>query len=390
MVGRSGQLSRGALPAVGVRLSLWRAAVVYRVVTAALSAYLIVRWRHLYAEPGVALAVGAAVLAVTAAVVVLGFSGRANRVGFVAADLSIAIALTLLTRAAQHARQFHGGMPTLTTIWVAGPVIEAGLVLGSVAGVMAGVLQFAASVIVRQGQDGRTLLNGLVLVIVGGISGYVTMLGVRSETERSLAAAERARASEREQLTRSIHDGVLQILGLVHRRGLAAGGEWTELAREAATQEAKLRALITSTAIEPARPGTRNLASDLVGLRSDRVVVSVPDSSVRVPTQVGEELLAIVGAALQNVALHAGAGATAFVLLEELPGQLVITVRDDGAGMAAGRLEQAAAEGRLGVVSSIRGRATDLGGAVSFRSRPDEGTELVIVVPRPTSAGSLR
>jgi len=265
-------------PATGVRLSLWRAAVVYRVVTAVLSAYLIVRWRHIYAEPGVAFAVGCALLAVTVVVVVIGWSGRANRVGFVAADLVITLVLTLLSRVAQHPKQFHGGMPTLTTIWAAGPVIEAGLVLGSIAGIIAALLQFGASVIVREGQDGRTLLNGLVLGLVGGIAGYVMTLGVRAEIQRGLIAAERARSAEREQLTRSIHDGVLQVLGLLHRRGLAAGGEWTELAHEAAAQEAQLRALITSSVNEPAVASLRNLAAELAALRSD-------GSSSRCPTQ---------------------------------------------------------------------------------------------------------
>jgi signal transduction histidine kinase len=367
---------------------MWRAAVVYRVVTAVLSAYLIVRWRHLYAEPGVAFAVGGVLLAVTAAVVIAGWSGRANRVGFVAADLVITMALTLFTRLAQHPRQFHGGMPTLTTIWAAGPVIEVGLVLGSVAGVVAAVLQFGASVIVREGQDGRTLLNGLVLVLVGGIAGYLVTLGVRAEVQRSMLAAERARADERDQLTRSIHDGVLQVLGLVHRRGLAAGDDWTELALEAATQEAKLRALITSTAIEPAAAGLRNLAADLTTLRSERVIVSVADATVLLPAHTADELLAVVRAALHNVDEHAGAGATAWILIEELSDRLVLTVRDDGVGVAAGRLEEAVAQGRLGVAQSIRGRVGDLGGTVTITSHPGEGTEVEIVVPRPSSTDS--
>jgi signal transduction histidine kinase len=57
-------------------------------------------------------------------------------------------------------------------------------------------------------------------------------------------------------------------------------------------------------------------------------------------------------------------------------------VRDDGVGIAPGRLDEAAAEGRLGVAKSIRGRIADLGGRIALHSAPGEGTEIEIVVPR--------
>jgi len=59
-----------------------------------------------------------------------------------------------------------------------------------------------------------------------------------------------------------------------------------------------------------------------------------------------------------------------------------VTVRDDGVGMPAGRLDAAEHEGRLGVVASIRGRIEDVGGTVSVVSAPGEGTEVELRVPR--------
>jgi signal transduction histidine kinase len=58
-----------------------------------------------------------------------------------------------------------------------------------------------------------------------------------------------------------------------------------------------------------------------------------------------------------------------------------VTVRDEGPGIAEGRLAEAAAAGRLGVAQSIRGRIADLGGTVAFASRTGEGTEVEITVP---------
>ncbi|WP_344081656.1 ATP-binding protein [Luedemannella helvata] len=76
------------------------------------------------------------------------------------------------------------------------------------------------------------------------------------------------------------------------------------------------------------------------------------------------------------------ARARAFVLIEDEPGEVTVTVRDDGAGMAHGRLDEAAGDGRLGVARSIRGRVRDLGGAVTITSAPGDGTEVEIRIPR--------
>ena len=57
-------------------------------------------------------------------------------------------------------------------------------------------------------------------------------------------------------------------------------------------------------------------------------------------------------------------------------------LRDDGVGIPEGRLEQAAAEGHLGVAGSMRGRVQGLGGTIDLHTAPGEGTEWEIVVPR--------
>ena len=101
------------------------------------------------------------------------------------------------------------------------------------------------------------------------------------------------------------------------------------------------------------------------------------------PGNVAEQLVAAVASALDNVTQHAGAGARAWVLLEDHPAEVTITVRDDGAGFAAGELDRAASAGRLGVAQSICGRLRDLGGHADIRSVPGEGTQIEMRVPRP-------
>ncbi|HEX6878362.1 MAG TPA: ATP-binding protein, partial [Nocardioidaceae bacterium] len=94
------------------------------------------------------------------------------------------------------------------------------------------------------------------------------------------------------------------------------------------------------------------------------------------------EVLAAVRACLDNVRRHVGAEAQAWVLLEDLGGEVVVTVRDDGPGIGHGRLEEAESQGRLGVAQSIRGRVADLGGRAALVTAPGEGTEWELSFPR--------
>ncbi len=371
---------RVPLPVTGVLLSLWRAAALFRAVTLVVCVYLIIRWHSIYAHPGVAYGTGAAMIAVTALVAWLAVNGRAHRASIVAADLTATVLLTLATSWAQTPMQRHGDMPTLTTIWAAGPVIEAAFIALSLGGVVAGCIQLAAAMIVRSGYDGRTLTSGVLLVLTGAIIGYVTALTVRGERDLAVAAAAQAAVAERERLSRSIHDGVLQVLGLVHRAGRDAGGHWAELGAAAAEQETALRALLTSRPVST-QPGWLDLAGELRMLHGERVTVSVPGEPVIVDATDASELAAAVRAALTNVAQHAGPSACSWVLLERLDDRVRVTVRDDGAGMPDGRLEAAEAEGRFGVAGSIRRRVETLGGQATITSAPGEGTLVEIVLP---------
>lgn len=371
------------LPVTGVRLSLWRAVSLFRVIALVFGLVLIIRWRHIYASPIVAFGVGAAMIVVTGALCMLAVRGRAHRRLLVGLDLAVTVALTVASVWAQTpAERFATGMPTLTTLWAAGPVIEVAYLFSWLGGIGAALIQFCAAVIVRDGFDGRTLTSGVLLLTVGAVSGYVATLVVRAEDELAEAVAAKVAVAERERLARSIHDGVLQILGLVQRRGSEAGGDWAVLAESAAAQETALRHLVASP---PARApaGRSDLANALSAFASPRVTIAGPGEPVLLPVQVTDEVTAAVRAALDNVIQHAGASARAWVLLEALITSVRVVVRDDGAGIAEGRLADAARLGRLGVTRSITGRITGLGGQASIVSAPGEGTVVELSIPVP-------
>ncbi|MCZ0973576.1 hypothetical protein O1L55_23995 [Streptomyces albulus] len=69
---------------------------------------------------------------------------------------------------------------------------------------------------------------------------------------------------------------------------------------------------------------------------------------VVLPAAAAAELVAAVGAALDNVRVHVGADARAWILVEDEPDAVLVTVRDEGPGIPEGRLAAAEREGRLG------------------------------------------
>jgi signal transduction histidine kinase len=115
---------------------------------------------------------------------------------------------------------------------------------------------------------------------------------------------------------------------------------------------------------------------------SDRVSVSVPAEPVLMDTGTATELYAAAVNALDNVAAHVGPDARAYILLEDLGDSVTVSIRDDGVGIAAGRLDEAVGEGRVGVAKSIVGRMDWLGGSAKLNTAPGCGTEWELTVPR--------
>ncbi len=100
------------------------------------------------------------------------------------------------------------------------------------------------------------------------------------------------------------------------------------------------------------------------------------------------ELTAAVQAALDNVRRHCGAQTRAWVLVEDEPDLIRVTIRDDGPGIPDGRLAEAAAAGRLGISHSIRGRLRDLGGSRRHQlSSSARAPTVELCLPRPADPG---
>jgi signal transduction histidine kinase len=275
---------------------------------------------------------------------------------------------------------------TLPGFWVVGAVLAWAVHWRWVGGSVAAIAVALADVSIRSSFTTVQYGNILVLLLCGLIVGYASGLLKEMAAARDHAQREAAVARERAQLARVVHDGVLQVLSLVQRRGTELGGEVAELGQLAADQEAALRTLVQRrTTASPV--GSEDLAGALSDLQSGLVTVSVPGSPVVMPAGVVREVVAVVSSCLDNVRRHVGEDAAAWVAVEDRGDDVVVSVRDNGPGIPPGRLEVARSEGRLGVAESIQGRVSDLGGTADLVSAPGQGTEWDITVPRTVAIG---
>ncbi|MGW5677122.1 MacS family sensor histidine kinase [Streptomyces sp. NPDC003860] len=394
---------------MSVELPLWRALAGYRVLTMLYALLLFVLNKQYIERQAVALGY-LAVLAVwtLATLPKVRSAARCTR-PFLAVDLTIALTGILITPLADAQAQETDG-PTLPSIWTAGSVLAFALKGGWRWAGFASSLVAVANMVERGEPSGDTFHN-VVLVWVASIAiGYVVEVARASERTLARALEIEAATRERERLARDIHDGVLQVLAMVQRRGAEVGGEAAELGRMAGEQEIALRTLVSSGLVPTTRAsedvsqgavvrlvdvddadgaeeagggaGEQDLRSLLARHAGAKVTLSEPGAPVLLPPAAARELAAAVSAALDNVDRHAGPGAHAWILVEDWPDEVVVTVRDDGPGIPDGRLAQAEGEGRMGVALSIRGRLRDLGGTAELISVPGQGTEVELKVPR--------
>ena len=362
---------------------LWRALAVYRFASIGYAVLLLVIHQADYSRPDLAWVVIAVMTAWTAVTTVAYARPERRTPRLLGADLAVTAGLLLSTAALQYPHAMHTGVMPVTGIWVAGPVLAWAIQYGRRAGAIAALIMSACDFVLRS-EAITVVLNGVVLLLLAGVLvGHLARLAAEVEAERQHVTQIEAASRERERLARDIHDSVLQVLALVQRRGAEAGGAAAELGRLAGQQEAALRVLVggAPAASEPGSPDV-DLRALVLPSQSEQVTVSVPAQSVRLEKEAARELASAVRAALDNVRRHCGERARAWVLVEDEPGLVTVTVRDDGPGIGEGRLAEAAAAGRLGVSHSICARLRDLGGSATISSLPGEGTEVELRLPR--------
>ena len=183
------------------------------------------------------------------------------------------------------------------------------------------------------------------------------------------AEAHIASTRARDEVARTLHDGVLQTLAVIQRR--SDDDFLRALARD---QERDLRAFLFDGGRDASDLATElRAAGDTAARRFDiePQVVIAEDLPRLDPVRAG----AIAGAvteALTNAAKHSGAERiVVFAEPTEVDGEVFCSIRDNGSGFDSG----ATASGE-GIRRSIRQRIAEVGGRVEIDSRPGRGTEV--------------
>lgn len=317
--------------------------------------------------------------------------GFGRRASWVVAELAVMIAMVLSTALIASDQWMQDNQSWPTTLWATNVTVSAAIQFGPFLGMGAGLVVIAVSAALKDSISvnlGRHATIVIELAVGLGV-GMAALIARRAHAELERATRLAAALEERERLSREVHDGAIQVLALVARRGREIGGATEELAELAGEQERALRRLVSGEGELPTGEQI-DLVPLLRGRESDWVSTSMPATPVMLEAAVAAEVDAAVSNALDNVAAHAGSGAHAYILLEDLDDAVVVSVRDDGPGIASGRLTEAVSEGHVGISKSIVGRMEWLGGTAKLSTGADIGTEWELTIPRASTRGDQR
>lgn len=266
---------------------------------------------------------------------------------------------------------FANHSQSLPSVWVVAGVFTVAIAAGQrpavIAGAGLGLARYLGWIPFAESNEGVYSLSRIaawaLLIMSGWLAGY--LLTKLEEADRSISAYR-----AREEVARTLHDGVLQTLAVIQRR--SEDSELVELAR---SQELELRdylfggAEIDADLASGLRAAARR-AEDRYGLRVE--VITAPD----LPTGSEREIHAVCGAvgeALTNASKHGDATKVTVYAEPELgsDASIFVSIKDDGRGF-----DNATVPEGQGLRRSIRGRLTDLGGRVEVDGRAGRGAEI--------------
>ncbi|KQQ92906.1 hypothetical protein ASF62_14000 [Leifsonia sp. Leaf325] len=217
-----------------------------------------------------------------------------------------------------------------------------------------------------------------------------------AQGELAALSRESGVSSERERLAREIHDTIAQTLtGLVmvaqRARGEVAALAGSEravesiemieaLARESLTEA---RSLVASMAAVPSGSSLAEAIQRLAAhfQRETGVLVDASVDATGLDREREVVLLRCTQEGLANVRKHARA-ATASVRIERADDAVVLTISDDGSGLAGGTDEGTGGFGLAG----MRERVGLVGGSVSVGETPGGGATLTVMLPVASTA----
>lgn len=220
------------------------------------------------------------------------------------------------------------------------------------------------------------------------IQAVVRDITEQREADRFLQEHEdRIAERERALLAEAVHDNPLQLVAAAILRLDSLQAQLPETAQPAVDQITGLleqavdglRHVILSASPPDMSSGLgaalRVLAEDVFTGTTTQVDVTGP-LHVQLPVETKEQAYRILREALINVRKHAAASNVLITLLES-SGRVAVAVTDDGIGGATATSDP----GHLGM-TTMRARATAVGGTLTISSAPGQGTTVELDLPR--------
>ena len=272
----------------------------------------------------------------------------------------------------QHGQSLAGNWPLIAVLFAAtalGPWWGGGLAAA------VGTGRFFGGLVNGVGDwPGERIVSAVATIVFYGVGalvwGFVTR---RLRTVENEVAMVRAR----DEVARTLHDGVLQTLALVERRTRATDPELAAVARRS---DRELRSwLFHGVGGDDEHEANGDLTSQLRRV-ADRISQSydlpitvsvIDDGDHEIPPDAVTAICGATGEALTNAAKHADASRVVVFGEVDDDGVLFVSIRDDGKGF-----DVAQPNGRVGLEHSIRRRVQEAGGRVEIVSEPTKGTEV--------------
>jgi signal transduction histidine kinase len=262
---------------------------------------------------------------------------------------------------------------SLGSAWPLAGIFMAGILWAGRGGFIAGLAIGMARVLGQlrfisewQWHDNKLDALGTIVLysLAGAVGGFLTIK--LREAEQRISAAK-----AREEVSRQLHDGVLQTLAVIQRR--SDDPELVSLARD---QEEDLRDFLFhepgSSGLVPSLRGAASRFNRLYGGTARVVAVIDPD----VDTNTRDAIKGAVIEALNNAGKHGHARTATIFIDTDGDGGVFCSIKDDGDGFEAARADEG-----VGISRSIRGRIEEVGGRVEIDGRRGQGTEVRLWVP---------
>lgn len=307
----------------------------------------------------------------------------------VVAELAVGSALIVCDGLVRASGTVFDTGQSLGSVFPLAGILTAGVAFGPATGAATGVMGLGRlasaglnEVRVFDVPRALSISYGVVFyALAGAVAGYIYVRLQRAENEVAAARA-------RENVARTLHDGVLQTLAVVERR--ATDPDLARLARE---QERELREYLFGGPPPATDLGAalRTAAARFEDTFGGRVDVVVPLDLPPLPAATIAVVAGAVGEALTNAGKHGEARrVVVYVDVDGAGdgdgdgdgrdgrdgGELFCSVKDDGRGVEA----SAIVEG-VGIERSIRGRVAELGGRVELAGGAGKGMEVRLWLP---------